>query len=69
MTVDSPKPKRLTIIIRDNSPAVHLNEPVSFRRVTIELTEDQAKQLEMKPTHSNGMNQYFEETSHAFLEF
>lgn len=39
---------KLTVIIRDASPVRHLNEPCSYRRVTLELTREQMAALQLK---------------------
>ena len=51
----------LTVIIRDDSPLIHCGDVSAYRRVTIELTEDQ------KNTLLVGANVY-ESISHCFLE-
>jgi hypothetical protein len=50
----------LTVIIRDQSPFIHLQEPCSYRTVHIVLTEDQIKELIFR--HSD------ECISHSFIE-
>lgn len=58
----------LTVLIRDITPLIHLNEPVSHRRVTIELTAEQQQQLKLeKVGHSLG-NDIFEDYGTCLLE-
>ena len=45
--------KVLTVIIRDESPVIHLNEPVSFRTVQIVLTKEQVEKLEFLHREEN----------------
>ena len=59
---------KLTVIIRDLSPMIHLQEPVSHRRVTFELTEEQEDLLKLKCTGSVGSANIFEEYSSCFIE-
>ena len=61
--------KHLTVIIRDYSPLVHMQEPVRFRTVRIELTEDQRRQLALRWTHSSfAEDDGYEEVSQVILE-
>lgn len=60
--------KHLTVIIRDYSPLIHMQEPVSLRTVRIELTEDQRRQLALRWTHSSCAGDGYEEVSQAILE-
>ncbi len=57
-------PRSITVVIRDESP-LHINEPCSYRRVTIELTDAQRIALEMRNLGSMGR----EQPSNCFLEF
>lgn len=57
-------PRRLTVIIRDESP-LQIEEPCTYRRVTINLTDDQIFALELRELGSIGT----EQISQAFLEF
>lgn len=61
-------PNKLTAVIRDMR-LLDINEPCSYRRVTIELTPEQQAALTMSYFGvSGGINSY-EEVSNAFLEF
>lgn len=53
-------PNVLTVIIRDEAPVRHLNEPCSYRSVHIELTAEQREMLVRR--HDD------ESYSHCFLE-
>ena len=57
--------KILTVVIRDYSPVIHLDEPVRRRTVRIELTEQQRAALALRNTH--GLDGY-EEISQVILE-
>lgn len=57
----------LTVVFRNFSPTVNFNEPVSHRKRTIELTEDQRRQLAIECTHTSGMADYYEEISLCIL--
>lgn len=50
----------LTVIIRDEGPVRHLNEPVAYRTVQIALTHEQERQVQFRHPH--------EAISHCFLE-
>ena len=50
----------LTVIIRDEGPVMHLNEPVAYRSVQIILTPEQARIVRLR--HKN------EAVSSCFLE-
>ena len=56
-------PRRLTVVIRSEAP-LQINEPCSYRRVTIDLTDAQVFALELKHLGSIGT----EEISNCFLE-
>ena len=59
---------KLTFVIRDEAPFVHMQEPVSHRTVSIELTPWQMELLALKFTHSIGVNRFHEDVSSVFLE-
>ena len=59
---------KLTVIINNIAPFIHLQEPVQHRSVRIELTEEQKKMLRMKWVARSGATDYYEEISHCFLE-
>ena len=52
MGEDKRCPKELTVIIRDESPMIHLHEPCNHRRVTIQLTAEQQIALAMNKDES-----------------
>lgn len=39
--------KKLTVVIHDACPTIHLEQPCSLRTVVIELTEDQSEKLKL----------------------
>lgn len=47
---------------------IYLQEPVSYRLVTIELTDEQAKQLTLRSVGYDMGKEIFEEYSQCFLE-
>lgn len=57
-------PRRLTVIIRNETP-LQIEEPCSYRRVTIDLTDAQIFALELQALGSIGT----EQISRCFLEF
>lgn len=59
---------KLTVIIRDEGPLVHMNEPVALRSVDIDLTTEQLQQLEMRHTHTVAGVRHYESVSHCFLQ-
>ena len=56
----------LTVIIRDDNPLIHCEDVPIYRRVTIELTDEQKTKLYLKPL-GNGTD-YYEQISKCFLE-
>ena len=66
--MSEPKPIQLTVIIRNPSNFIHMQEPNTFRSVRIVLTEDQARKLELRQCGCIGMKPYYEEISQCFLE-
>lgn len=63
-----PKNQKLTVIIRDVSPLTVLQEPVTHRTVSIELTEAQLEQLKLKCTGMNYGEPIYEDISRCFFE-
>jgi hypothetical protein len=59
----------LTVIIRDDAPLIFVGDSPAYRRVTIGLTHDQVKQLELKKTGTDGKTKIFESVSQCFLEY
>ena len=59
------QPLRLTVIIGDTSPFVHLQEPPDHRRVTIDLTQEQRDALALYKRRTN----CGDFVSMCFLEF
>ena len=59
---------KLTVIIRDESPFMYLQEPPRHRSVSIEFTPEQKEKLELKSIGWNGGQEWFEEISHCFIE-
>jgi hypothetical protein len=69
MIGDKKIPKvKLTVVIRDESPFLHLQEPVTHRSVVIWLTEGQLDQLALHCTGRIGGSDLFESLSQCFLE-
>ena len=64
----TPGPKVLTVIIRDVSPFMHLQEPPTYRSVQIELTPEQREKLSLAWVASSGFTDYHEEVSQCFFE-
>ena len=58
----------MTVVIRDESPLIHLNEPVSHRTVKILLTEEQRKALELRQVGINMGSPIYESYSMCILE-
>lgn len=61
-------PLRITAIIRDEGPLV-IEQPCSYRRVTVELTPEQRSKLACRWQGKNGGFDQFEQVSNCFLEF
>ena len=59
---------QLTVVIRDTSSFIHLQEPVAHRTVHIVLTPDQKAQLDLRCTGRVGGTDIYEEIASAFLE-
>jgi len=59
---------RLTVVIRDESPLIHMQEPVNHRTVHIELTQEQREQLALKCVGRAGGTDLYEQIASAFLE-
>ena len=59
---------KLTVIIRDDSPFMYLQEPPRHRSVNIEFTPEQAEQLKLKSIGRSGGQEWFEEISQCFIE-
>ena len=60
--------KKLTVIIRDDSPMIHCGDVPSYRRVTIGLTNEQQEELRLFATSTAMMKDIFETYSKCFLE-
>lgn len=60
--------KKLTVIIRDDAPMIHCNDVSSYRRVTINLTDDQQEKLRLFATSTSMGKDVFESYSKCFLE-
>ena len=58
----------LTVIIRDISPFIFMQEPVSHRTVHIELTPEQEKLLAFQVTGKNNGEDVVEDISACFIE-
>lgn len=59
---------KLTVIIRDISPLMFMQEPVTHRAVQIMLTPEQESQLCLKVTGCNNGADITEEISSCFIE-
>lgn len=63
-----PRETMLTVVIRDVSAFVHLDEPVTRRTVRIQLTDEQIEKLRLHYTHSSHGSDFHEQISTCFLE-
>ena len=59
---------RLTVIIRDEAPAVSLGEPATYRRVTVDLTDEQKAAMELKVNCRIAGRDIREQVSCVFLD-
>jgi hypothetical protein len=59
---------KLTVIIRDDSPFMHLQEPPRHRSVTLYFTPEQRKELKLRSIGRVGGEEFFEEISQCFIE-
>ena len=59
---------KLIVIVRDPAPVAVLQEPVSHRRIEIELTPKQAQQIDLRETGVSCGNPIHEQISMCFLE-
>ena len=59
---------KLVVIIRDPAPLAVLQEPVSHRKVEIELTPEQVKQIDLRETGVSCGTPIHEQISMCFLE-
>jgi len=59
---------RLTLIVCDDSPFVYMEEPCQYRTITLELTEEQRRQIAMRKTGTLGSAEMFEYVSRSILE-
>jgi hypothetical protein len=62
-------PISLTVIIRDDSPIIFAGDSPYFRRVTIQLTDEQKEALKLRKVGIVGKEDIFESVSRSFLEF
>lgn len=58
----------LTVIIRDDSPFIHLGNSPVFRSVRVQLTEFQRHKLALRLTGTSGVDEQFESVSKCFIE-
>lgn len=65
---DKPGPERLTVVIRDESPLIHIGEPVRFRTAVIELTESQRAALSLRQVSTIKGMPIHEEISYVIAE-
>ena len=59
---------KLTVIIRDDSPAILCGDCPAYRTVEIDLTPHQSHLIQLRRTYSSGNDVYYEEISRAILE-
>lgn len=59
---------QLTVIIRDEGPFVHMQQPPVLRSVRITLTPEQVQQLALYYCHGVGKDLFHEVVSHCFIE-
>ena len=58
----------LTVIIRDDGPFVHMQEPCTYRTVHIELTDNQLEKLKLLNTYQVCGTDGYESICKCFLE-
>ena len=58
----------LTVIIRNISPLIFLQEPADHRSVRIDLTPEQCAKLKFQMTGINSGDEIYEAISSCFLE-
>lgn len=68
MTGNKLAPTHLTVIIRDDTPFIHLGDTPAYRRVTVELTTEQRELLGLRWIGSHATGDYYEDISKCFLE-
>lgn len=59
---------KLTVVFRDDGPMIHCGDCPTYRSVQITLTDEQMHALALRPTHSSGSTQYYEDISRCFIE-
>jgi hypothetical protein len=59
---------KLTVVIRDDSPMVHCGDCPSYRTVVLSLTTQQQEALELRYSHTQNGNAFYESISHLILE-
>lgn len=60
--------KKLTVIIRDDSPMIHCGDSPRYRSVQIELTDDQVQRLALHCVGSIAGTKHYETISKCFIE-
>lgn len=59
---------KLTVIFTDPMPLICQQLPVTYRRVTLNLTNEQAKALAPRHVGQSGNKEVFEDISICFIE-
>lgn len=59
---------KLVVIIRDESPLIHLGDPPTYRKVVLELTDSQQEALSLKVTGAVAGRDIRESFGNVFLE-
>lgn len=59
---------RLTVIIRDDSPAYFTGDTPAYRSVRIQLTEQQRAQIALRPAWTNRNDTVYEVISKCIME-
>jgi hypothetical protein len=59
---------KLTFFVRNDAPMINFGDSPTYRTVTIELTEEQVKKINLKVTHESGTMPCYEEISRCFVE-
>lgn len=59
---------RLTVIVRDDSPAIHLGDTPSYRSIRIQLTDEQRAQIALRPAWTTGKDVFYEVISKCIME-
>lgn len=59
---------RLTFVLRNEAPFIHMSEPCTYRTVRIELTPEQLEQVALRYTDTCGRIDHYEMISQIIME-